>query len=183
MRKIVAALNITLDGNYDHTAGLPDEELHQHYTELLRQSDAILYGRITYQLMEFWRTVLENPSELQSMNEFAAAIDDIPKIVFSRSLTETDWKSAKLANRDLKNTVSELKKQHGKTVLVGSRSLIIELSRLGLIDEYQICIHPVIAGSGPLLFENIGKRIVLTLVRTKVLDSGAIILCYRPREL
>lgn len=86
MRKVIAAFNMTLDGFCDHTAGLPDEEIHQHYTELLSQGDAILYGRITYQLMEFWRTFLENPSEEKSMNDFAVAIDKIPKIVFSHYL-------------------------------------------------------------------------------------------------
>jgi len=75
MRKLIAAINTTLDGICDHTAGLPDEEIHQHYTELLGQGGAILYGRTTYQLMEFWRTLLENPSEEKSMNDFATAID------------------------------------------------------------------------------------------------------------
>src|SRR5690242_18802658 len=93
MRKIVAAINMTLDGFCDHTAGLPDEEIHQHYTELLSQGDAILYGRITYHLMEFWRTILENPSEEKSMNDFALAIDRIPKIVFSHTLNHVDWKT------------------------------------------------------------------------------------------
>lgn len=86
MKKVIAAFNMTLDGFCDHTAGLPDEEIHQHYTELLGQGDAILYGRITYQLMEFWRTFLETPSEEKSMNDFAVAIDKIPKIVFSHYL-------------------------------------------------------------------------------------------------
>ena len=80
MRKIIAAINMTLDGFCDHTAGLPDEEIHQHYTKLLGQADLILYGRITYQLMEFWRTVLENPSDKKSMNDFAISIDKIEKI-------------------------------------------------------------------------------------------------------
>ena len=101
MRKLIAAINMTLDGFCDHTAGVPDEEIHQHYTELLGQGDEILYGRITYQLMEFWRTFLENPSEEKSMNDFALAIDKIPKIVFSHTLNNVDWKSATIAKRDL----------------------------------------------------------------------------------
>src|SRR5690606_16172355 len=127
MRKIIAAINMTLDGICDHTAGLPDEEIHQHYTELLGQGDAILYGRTTYQLMEFWRTFLENPSEEKSINDFALAIDNIPKIVFSNTLKHVEWKTATLANRDLKETVSDLKQQPGKDIFVGSRSLIIQL--------------------------------------------------------
>ena len=91
---------MTLDGFCDHTAGMPDEEIHQHYTDLLSKADAILYGRITYQLMEFWRTLLENPSDEKSMNDFAIAIDKIPKIVFSHTLKNVEWESAKIANRD-----------------------------------------------------------------------------------
>ena len=89
MRKVIAAINMTLDGFCDHTAGIPDEEIHQHYTELLGRGDVILYGRITYQLMEFWRTLLENPSEEKSMNDFAMAIDKIPKIIFSHTLNNS----------------------------------------------------------------------------------------------
>src|SRR6187402_1198618 len=171
MRKLIAAINMTLDGVYDHTAGLPDEEIHQHYTELLGQGDAILYGRTTYQLMEFWRTFLENPSEEKSMNDFAIAIDKIPKIVFSHTLNHADpmaigWKSATLANRSLKETVLELKQQSGRNIFVGSRSLIIQLMQLSLIDEFQLCIYPVVAGSGLPLFENI-NRTIFKLVNTK----------------
>src|SRR6188768_3924661 len=104
MRKIIAAINMTLDGYCDHTSGVPDEEVHQHYTELLGEADLILYGRITYQLMEFWKTLVENPSGEKSMDGFAIAIDKIPKIVFSHTLknagmTKTGWHSAKLANQ------------------------------------------------------------------------------------
>src|SRR5262249_50417358 len=116
MRKLIAALNMTVDGFCDHTAGLPDQELHQHYTELLGQGDTILYGRTTYQLMEFWRTLLDNPSEEKSMNDFAMAIDNIPKIVFSHSLKNVDWKSATLADRDLKETALDLRQQPGKDI-------------------------------------------------------------------
>ena len=130
MRKLIAALNMTLDGICDHTAGLPDKEIHQHYTELLCQGGAILYGRTTYQLMEFWRTLLENPSEEKSMNDFATAIDKIPKIVFSRTIKNVEWESATIAKRDLKDAVSELKRQSGKDIFVGSRSLIIQLINL-----------------------------------------------------
>src|SRR6187455_1320654 len=121
MRRVIAAFNMTLDGICDHTAGLPDEEIHQHYAELMGQGDAILYGRTTYQLMEFWRTILENPSDEKTMNDFAIAIDKIPKIVFSHTLTTVDWESATIANCDLKETVLELKQQPGKPIFVGSR--------------------------------------------------------------
>ena len=136
MRKIIAALNMTIDGICDHTAGIPDEEIHQHYTELMGQGDAILYGRTTYQLMEFWRTLLENPSDEKSMNDFAVAIDRIPKIVFSRTINELEWKSATIARGDLKEEVLALRQQAGKDIFVGSRSLILQLLQLGLIDEF-----------------------------------------------
>lgn len=182
MRKLIAVLNMTLDGYCDHTAGLPDDEIHQHYTELLGQGDAILYGRITYQLMEFWRTLLENPSEEKSMNDFAKAIDKIPKIVFSRTIKNVEWESATIAKRDLKDEVLELKQQSGKDIFVGSRSLIIQLLNLGLIDEFQLCIYPVVAGNGLPLFENINNRIIFNLVKNKTFNSGAIILYYQPKN-
>ena len=182
MRKLIAALNMTLDGICDHTAGLPDKEIHQHYTELLGQGGAILYGRTTYQLMEFWRTLLENPSEEKSMNDFATAIDKIPKIVFSRTIKNVEWESATIAKRDLKDEVSELKRQSGKDIFVGSRSLIIQLIKLDLIDEFQLCIQPVVAGSGLPLFENINDRIIFKLVKNKTFNSGAVILYYQPKN-
>jgi dihydrofolate reductase len=182
MRKLIAALNMTLDGICDHTAGIPDEEVHQHYTELLGQGDAILYGRTTYQLMEFWRTFLENPSEEKSMNDFAIAIDKIPKIVFSHTLKNVDWESATIAKRDLKDEVLELKQQSGRDIFVGSRSLIIQLMKLNLIDEYQLCVHPVIAGGGMPLFENINSKIILKLINTKTFSGGAITLYYKPTK-
>ncbi len=182
MKKVIAAFNMTLDGFCDHTAGLPDEEIHQHYTELLGGGAAILYGRTTYQLMEFWRTVLENPSGEKSMNDFAMAIDKIPKIVFSHTLKNVDWKSATIANRDLKETVLELKQQPGNDIFIGSRSLIIQLMKLNLIDEYQICVHPVVAGSGLPLFEDISDRTILKLVKTKTFKGGAVTLYYEPKQ-
>ena len=183
MRKLIAALNMTLDGFCDHTAGLPDEEIHQHYTELLGQGDAILYGRTTYQLMEFWRTILDNPSEEKSMNDFATAIDKIPKIVFSRTIKNVEWESATIAKRELKDEVLELKQQSGKDIFVGSRSLIIQLIKLDLIDEFQLCVHPVVVGSGMPLFENIDQRTILKLIKTKIFRSGAIIHYYNPRNI
>ena len=182
MRKVIAAINMTLDGFCDHTAGIPDEEIHQHYTELLGQGGAILYGRTTYQLMEFWRTLLENPSEEKSMNDFAMAINKIQKIVFSRTLKNVEWKSATVAKRDLKEEVLELRQQSGKDIFVGSRSLIIQLMKLNLIDEYQLCIHPVVAGSGLPLFENINDRTILKLIKTKTFSGGAVTLYYEPKK-
>lgn len=180
MRKVIGAINTTLDAISDHTAGIPDAELHLHYRDLLNNSDTLLYGRITYQLMGFWQTLLENPSDEKSMNDFAVAIDKIQKIVFSRTLKNVDWNSATLANQDLEAEVLTLKQQPGKDILVGSRSLIIQLLELDLIDELQLCIHPVVAGSGSALFGKLNDRKVFKLKDSKVFSSGAITLYYEP---
>jgi len=180
MRKVIAAINTTIDGNCDHTVGIADEEIHQHYTHLLDNAGVILYGRTTYQLMEFWRTILEKPSAEKSMNDFALAIDKIQKIVFSHTLKNVDWKSANLASRNLEEEVLELKQQSGKDIFVGSRSLIIQLMNLNLIDELQLCIQPVIAGKGLSLFEDINDRTIFKLKKTKTFNDGAVILYYEP---
>jgi dihydrofolate reductase len=180
MRKVVAAFNMTLDGVCDHTAGIADEGLHQHYSDLVDNAGVILYGRTTYQLMQFWQTLLQNPSGEKSMDDFAISIDKIQKLVFSNTLKETGWDSTKLAKRPLDEEVLELKQQLGKDILVGSRSLIIQLLNSNLIDEFQICIHPIIEGKGLLLFDKIKDRIVLKLVKTKLLNSGATVFYYEP---
>ena len=174
---------MTLDGVFDYAAGIPDEEIHEHYTQLLGTASVILYGRTTYQLMEFWRTVLENPVEVKSMHDFALAIDRIPKIVFSHHLDLVTWKTATLAKRDLKDEVLDLRRQSGKDILVGSRSLILQLLNLNLIDEFQLCIYPVIAGKGSTLFKNVNERTFFHLIKTKTFSGGAVVLYYEPKNL
>ncbi|MDQ6903481.1 MAG: dihydrofolate reductase family protein, partial [Bacteroidota bacterium] len=178
---LIAAINMTLDGFCDHTAIIPDEEIHQHYTDLVSEADAILYGRITYQLMEYWPPLVKNPSGEKSIDDFAIAIDKIPKIVFSRSLKNVEWESARIANRTIEEEVSQLKQQPGKYILVGSRSLIIQLMKLKLIDEYQLCVHPVIAGNGLPLFENVKDKTIFKLLKTKNFNGGAVTLYYEPK--
>ncbi len=182
MRKIVAGINVSIDGFCDHTGMIADEELHDHYTNLLRNAGTMLYGRITYQLMEsYWPNVIKNPTGDKSTDDFAAAIQDIPKVVFSRTMKAIDpaagWTNARLAKGDLKQEVLKLREQPGKDILVGCRSLIVELANLNLIDEYQLCIHPVILGRGLPLFDKIQERTVLKLLKTKTFLSGTI-LCY-----
>jgi dihydrofolate reductase len=180
MRRIIAAINMTIDGVGDHTAVIPDEEIHQHYTDLINSAGAILYGRITYELMRYWQTLLKNPSGEKSMDDFAVAIDRVPKIVFSHSLKNTEWDSAELSNKSLEEEVIELRQQSGKDVFIGSRSLIIQLMKLNMIDEFQLCVHPVVAGSGLPLFENMNNRTVFKLIKTKIFQSGAVVLYYLP---
>ena len=184
MRRIIAAINMTLDGFCDHTAMVPDEEIHQHYADLLHSGDAVLYGRITYQLMTYWQDLLKNPTGDETMDGFATAIDKIPKIVFSHTLKrgELGWESARLSNRTPADEVLELRQQHGKDIFIGCRSLIIQLLKLHLIDELQLCIHPVIAGSGLPLFENIQDRTILELTNTKTFTGGSVVLYYEPQR-
>jgi dihydrofolate reductase len=183
MRKLIAAMNMTLDGFCDHTAMIADDEIHQHYNELLNSASTILYGRTTYQLMEYWPMVVKNPTGIKSMDDFAVTIDNIPKIVFSHTLKNVEWKTAKLAKRDIKEEVLELKQQTGKDILVGSPSLIVACMNLNLVDEFQICVQPIILGSGltPLL-KNIQDRIDLKLLKTKTFSCGAVVHYYEPAK-
>jgi len=183
MRKIIAAINMTLDGFCDHTAGIADDELHHHYSELINSAGTLLYGRITYQLMEsYWPAVVKNPTGNKALDEFAVTIDKVPKIVFSHTLKNLNWESAKLANRDIKDEVMELRQQPGKDILAGSPSLIVALTQLNLIDEYQLCVHPVLIGKGLPLFKNINEKIILKLTKTKTFGSGAIVLYYKASD-
>ena len=128
--------------------------------------------------------MVDNPTGNKAMDEFAVIMDKIPKIVFSHTLKNVEWESAKLANRGIEEEVLELKQSRNggsKDILVGSRSLIIQLMKLNLIDEFQLCIHPVIAGTGLPLFENIKDRTVLKLIKTKTFNVGAITLYYEPK--
>lgn len=179
MRKLIAAINVTLDGFCDHTAMIADDELHQHYNELLANAGVILYGRKTYQLMESaWPAVVETPTGNKPMDDFAVLIQDVPKVVFSRTLNHLGWKNATLAKRDVKEEVLELKQQRGKDLLVGSPSLISTAMNLGLVDELQLCVHPVIAGKGLPLFRDISDKTILKLTKTKRFGTGTVALYY-----
>jgi dihydrofolate reductase len=182
MRKLIAAMNMTLDGFCDHTAMVADDEIHQHYSELLRSADTIIHGRITYQLMEYWKAVVENPTGNKPMDEFAVAIDNIQKIVYSRTLKNVDWKNTELKNEVSKEEVLELKRQPGKDILVGSPSLIVALAKLDVVDEYQLSVQPTVLGSGLPLFKNVTERIDLKLLKTKTFGCGAVTLYYEPTK-
>jgi len=186
MRKLIAAMNMTLDGFCDHTAGIADDEIHEHYNQLLSNADDLLYGRITYQLMEsYWPTVVKNPTGNKATDEFGILIDNIPKIVFSRTLKKVDWKNTTLKGEIIKDEIVELKQsQNGgsKNIIVGSPGLIVALMQLDLIDEYQLCVHPIILGRGLRLFNNINDRINLKLLKTKTFACGAVILYYEPTK-
>jgi dihydrofolate reductase len=182
MAKLIAAMNMTLDGFCDHTAMVADDEIHQHYTDLLRGAGSIIYGRKTFQLMEFWPPIVENPTGNKAMDDFAIAIDDIHKVVYSRTLDNIEWKTAELRSEIVKDDILDLKQRSGKPVFVGSPSMIVQMTNLGLIDEYQLAVHPAVAGSGLPLFKNITDRVDLKLLKTKTFDCGAVMLYYEPRN-
>jgi dihydrofolate reductase len=117
MRKLIAAINMTLDGFCDHAAMIADDEIHQHYNEILSHADTLLYGRITYQLMEsYWPSVVKNPTGNKPMDEFAVLIDNISKIVFSHTLNNVDWQNTQLKREVIKEEVLELKRQAGRNM-------------------------------------------------------------------
>jgi dihydrofolate reductase len=182
MRKLIAAINMTLDGFCDHTAMIADDEIHQHYNELLSNADTLIYGRITYQLMEsYWPSVVKNPTGNKPMDEFAVLINNISKIVFSRTLQHVDWKNTTLKKEVDKEEILELKQSRNggsKNILVGSPGLIVALMQPGLIDEYQFSVQPTVLGSGLPLFKNIRDRIDLKLLKTKTFGCGAVFLYY-----
>jgi len=181
MRKLIAAINMTLDGFCDHTTMIADEEIHQHYNELLSNAGTLLYGRITYQLMEsYWPSVVKNPTGNKPMDEFAVLIENISKIVFSHTLKNVDWKNTELKKEVIKEEVLELKQRGDKNILVGSPSLIVALAQLDLIDEYQLGVQPIIIGRGLPLFKNVKDRINLKLIKSKTFGCGAVALYYEP---
>ncbi len=182
MRKLIAAMNMTLDGFCDHTSMIADDEIHQHYNELLLSADTLLYGRITYQLMEnHWPSIVENPTGNKPTDEFGVIIDDIDKIVFSHTLKNVGWKNARLAIGGVKEEILALRQKEGKDILVGSPSLIVATLNLNLVDELQLCVQPIIVGSGLSLFKEINERIDLKLLRTKTFSaSGSVVFYYEP---
>ena len=186
MRKIIAGMNMTLDGFCDHTAMIADEEIHEHYNEVLRNADILVYGRTTYQLMEsYWPTLINAPSGDKPMDDFAVLIDNIQKIVYSRTLQQVDWKNSTLKHELIRDEIWKLKESGnsgGKDILVGSPSMIVQFAQLGLVDEYQIAVQPIILGAGLSLFGSIRDRIDLELVKTKTFQCGAIALYYVPAK-
>ncbi|MFT3933928.1 MAG: dihydrofolate reductase family protein [Chitinophagaceae bacterium] len=182
MSKIIAAMNMTLDGFCDHTSMNADEEIHQHYNDLLRNAGTLVYGRTTYQLMEdYWPGLVKNPSGNKPMDDFAVLIDNISKIVFSTTLKEVSWKNSVLKNKINREEMLSLKQTGNglnKDILVGSPGMIATFTNLHLIDEYQISVHPVIVGKGLILFKNIQERVELKLIKTKTFACGAVTFYY-----
>jgi len=185
MRKLISSINITLDGFCDHTAVIADDELHENANELFRSADTILFGRVTYQLMESaWPQVVKNPTGNRPMDEFAVLIDNISKIVFSNTLHNVQWKNTRLVKGDnnFKEAVIKIKALPGKNIIAGSPSLINQFMRLNLVDEYRFCVQPIVLGHGLRLFNNIGNKANLKLIGTKTFGSGVVMFYYEPAD-
>ncbi|HMQ03811.1 MAG TPA: dihydrofolate reductase family protein [Pyrinomonadaceae bacterium] len=174
MRKVIAAINMTLDGFCDHTSMVADDEIHQHYTDLLRNADIAIWGRKTFELMEYWKAVVADPTGVKTMDDFATAIDDISKIVYSKTLTGSDWRKTVVKREIVRDEILELKEQPGNAIVVGSPGLIVAFANLGVVDEFQLSIQPTIAGSGLHLLKDIGNKIDLKLAGTKVFGCGVV---------
>lgn len=176
-------MNLTLDGFCDHTSMIADDEIHEHYNDLLSNAGTLIYGRITYQLMEsYWPTVVKDPTGNKPVDDFAVLIDNISKIVFSHTLKNVEWKNARVAKRGLQEEVEALKQQPGKDILVGSPSLIVAALNLNLVDECQFSVQPIIVGRGLPLFKSINDRIDLKLLKTKTFGCGAVTFYYEPEK-
>jgi dihydrofolate reductase len=159
-----------------------DEELHRHAAENLAQADALLFGRVTYEMMEAaWRAPAGSGARPDWMEPFARTIDAAKKYVVSSTLERVHW-NAELVRGDLGTAVQQLKREPGKGLLVGGVKLPMALAELGLIDEYELVVHPRIAGHGPALFAGLSKRIDLKLVSRLEFGSGAVAMRYEPRR-
>ncbi len=182
MRPLRYSINITLDGCCDHRAILPDEELHRHAAGNIAQADALLFGRVTYEMMEAaFRPPAGTGARPDWMEPFARTIDAAKKYVVSRTLDRVEW-NAELVRRDLGKAVQQLKRESGKGLLVGGVKLPLALAELGLIDEYEFLIQPRLAGHGPRLFAGLSKRIDLKLASRVEFGSGIVALRYERRE-
>jgi dihydrofolate reductase len=180
MRKLVYAINITLDGCCDHTKQSGSPEILEYYSRVLRGADLLVYGRKTYQLMvPYWPDIAKSQSETKAENEFARVFDSINKVVFSQSLASAEG-NTRIVRTNLKDEILKLKQQPGKDILVGGVSLPSQLTQLGLIDEYLIVIGPVLVGEGRRLMEGVSlpEKVQLNLIDSQVLESGRVALRY-----
>lgn len=182
MRPLRYSINVTLDGCCDHREGIADEALHRHAIENLNRADALLFGRVTYQMME---AAFRSPTPVEARpawtEPFARTIDAAKKYVVSSTLGRVDW-NAELVRGDLGTAVQQLKHDSGKGLLLGGVQLPLALAELGLIDEYELVVHPRLVGHGPTLFAGLSKPIDLKLVSRLDLGSGAVAMRYEPRR-
>ena len=188
MRPLRYSINVTLDGCCDHRAGIPDPALHRHAVENLNRADALLFGRVIYQMMEAaFRSPAPNPAHAPAlpdwMQPFARTIDAASKYVVSSTLNQVDWNAQLVRPRgDLATAVEQLKQQPGKGLFTGGVKLPLALAELGLIDEYEFVVHPRLVGHGPTLFAGLSKPLDLKLVSRLEFSSGVVAMRYEPRR-
>jgi dihydrofolate reductase len=182
MRKLIFALNLTLDGCCDHTKLSADDEMFEYYAQLTRAVDLLVYGRKTYELMvPFWPDVAKNHSgQTEAMNDFARAFDSKNIIVFSKTLDTVEGNKTRIVRTDLQDEILKLKQEQGKDILTGGVSLPSQLIELGLVDECRFVVQPMIVGEGRRLLDSVSlpEKLQLKLVESKIFDSGYIALRY-----
>lgn len=181
MRKLIFAINMTLDGCCEHTKTVADEELLDHYTHLIRGVDLFVYGRKTYEIMvPYWPDVAKNRSDTRAEIEFAEVFCATDKVVFSRSLAGVEEKNTRIVRTNLQDEILALKQRQGKNIMVGGIDLSSQLIELGLVDEFRIVVQPIFGGKGRRLLESasLPERRKLKLVESKRLESGSVALCY-----
>ncbi len=181
MRNVIYAINLTLDGGCDHTNGVPDDEIFEYSTHLVRGADLLVFGRKTYQLMvPYWPDVAKNPSETKADIEFAQTFVSKKKIVFSRSLASAEDENTRIVRTNLRDEILKLKQEQGKDILAGGVDVPSQLIELGLIDEYRFVVMPTIVGEGRRLLEGVSlpEKLRLKLVESKPFKSGCVALRY-----
>ena len=182
MRPLRYSINVTLDGCCDHREGIADEDLHRNAIENLNWADALLFGRVIYEMMEAaWRGPARPGERPAWMEPFAQVIDAKKKYVVSSTLDRVDW-NAELVRGDLEKAVRQLKRESGNGLLTGGVTLPLALAELGLIDEYEVVVHPRIVGHGPTLFAGLSKRVDLKLVSRLEFGSGAVAMRYELKK-
>ena len=182
MRPLRYSINVTLDGCCDHREITPDEDLHRHAAENIAQADALLLGRVTYEMMEqAWRPPAPAGAKPDWMEPFARTINAAKKYVVSNTLARVDW-NAELLRGDLSQAVLQLKQQPGNGLFVGGVKLPLALADAGLIDEYEFVVQPRLVGHGPTLFAGLSQRVDLKLVSRLEFRSGAVALRYQPKK-
>ena len=189
MRKVLLSNLVTLDGffagpNEELDWFILDEEFNQYAIDLLSKVDALLFGRVTYQLMaEYWPAAASNSSTSKSDLEIANKMNNLPKIVFSKTLQKVEWNNSTLVKEIIAEEISKMKQQSGKDMVIfGSGSIVSTFMQLGLIDEYRIILNPIVLGNGNPLFKGINGKQNLKLLNAKVFDSGIVILFYEPAQ-